>query len=169
MPLPAAWVAMSNVGAARGQGSDFAARANAQVHCLFWRSQSAHRQIRPSHVLGFQCRDVPAVSRAVAASSNPSASHDYRARQRSLSSRRPPGSILAPALCSVATALLAALQPATRLDRARMEADPPVGNSQPLLSNARSGGGGGQHMLQPLAAAEFSLTKTMLHYLGRPV
>jgi len=169
MPLPATWFAMSDVGAARRQGSDSAARADTQVHCLLWRGQSAHRQVRPADVRGLQCRDVQTVSRAVAASSNPGPSHDHCARQCSLPSCRPFGSVPAQACSRTATAVFAALQPAARPDRARLEADSPIGNSQPLLPDTPAGGRGSQRMLQSLAAAEFCLATTMLHYLRRHV
>ena len=44
-----------------------------------------------------------------------------------------------------------------------------LANSQPLLPDPRAGGRDSQRMLRSLAAAEFDLAATILHYLGRCV
>jgi hypothetical protein len=68
-----------------------------------------------------------------------------------------------------AAAVLAALQPTTRPDRASLEADAAARDTQSLLRHAARGAQGGQRVLRSLAPTERRVTTIMLHYLSRCV
>lgn len=69
MPLPAAWHALSLVGAAGGQGSDRVACVDPQVDRLLWSRQPAQRQIRSFRVHHIQRPILRGFPEATAAAS----------------------------------------------------------------------------------------------------
>src|SRR5215831_17639235 len=165
MSLSATRLALSQVGAPRGKRPDFAACSHPQIRRLLWRGQSAHRSVRAQDLQGVQCRNVPALPRAVAAVSNARPPHHPRARQRSLPSCCDPGPVPAPACCTLETAVSSTLQSAARADRAALETDSAASNAQPLLPHTRRRAQSRQRLLQSLALSERDLAETMLHYL----
>jgi len=169
MSLPAARFPVPHVGTARNQGPDPAACADPKVGCLLWGRQFGHRTVRTDDVPHLQCRYVPDFPPAVALPANAWTAHDPRARQRSLSSRKTPGRLPASPCRTVASAVPAALQPATGSDRTGVEADSAPCNSQPLLRHAGRSAEGRQRLLRPVAKAQQSSASTMLHYLRRCV
>ena len=169
MSLPTTRFALPDVGTAGDQGPDLAACTDPQIDRLLRRSQPAHRAVRTHDVQGVQCDYVQALSRTTAATSGAPSSHDRGARQRPLPPRRTPGSVPAATCPTPAAFVSATLQPATRLDRACLEADSASGDTQPLLPYARRCSQSCQRLLQSLAPAEPNIVPTMLHYLSRHV
>jgi hypothetical protein len=169
MPLPAARLPLPYVGTAGNQRSHPAARVDPQVRGLLRCGQSDHRPVRTHDVHRLQCRDLPGLPQATAASSKPRPSHDPRTRQRPLSPRHTPGSVSTSARSTPAGTVSAALQSATRPDRASLETGSPPRNPQSLLRYALRSARGRGRLLQSLAWTESSTPKTMLHYLRRGV
>src|SRR5580658_2882217 len=169
MSLPAAWLALPNVGAAGDQGPDPAPCADPQVRGLLRCRQFGQRPVRTHDVPDLQRRDIRNFPQAVAAPANPGTAHAPRTRQCSLPSRETPGALPTLSCTRPAAAVLAALQSTTRPHRASLEADSAPRDTQPLLRYAARGAQGGQRVLRSLAPTERDLTTTMLHYLSRRV
>jgi hypothetical protein len=169
MPLPATRLALPHVGSTRNQGPDLAARANPKIRGLLWGRQFGHRTVRTNDVPYLQRRHVSDFPQTIASPANARTSHDRRARQRSLSSRTTPRRLPSSACSTVAPAVPAALQPATRSDRTGVEADSPSCYSQPLLRHADRSAESRQRLLRSLAQAQQGAASIMLHYLRRCV
>src|ERR1700730_9642017 len=169
MSLPAAWLALPDVGTAGNQRPDPAACADPQVCGLLRRRQFEQRPIRTHDVPDLQRRDFPELPQTAVAPANPRTAHAPRARQCPLPSRETPGAIPALSRTRSAAALLAALQSPTRPSRASLEADPAPRDAQPLLRHAARGAHGGQRLLRPVAPIKRRVTTIMLHYLSRCV
>src|ERR1700726_1774809 len=121
MSLPAAWLALPDVGAAGNQGPDPAACADPQVCGLLRRRQFEQRPIRTHDVPDLQSGDFPELPQATVAPENPRKAHASRARQCPLPSRETPGALTALSRARSAAAVLAALQSTTRPYRASLE------------------------------------------------
>jgi len=158
MSLPATRFALPHVGAAGDQGPHFAACADPQVRGVFRRRQLEQRPVRSHDVYGIQRRDFPTLSQAVAAPTNTRPAHDPCTRQCSLSSRQTPGAIPASLCQTAAAAVPAALQSATRPDRAGLETDPAPRNPQSLLRDAPRCPEGRQRLLRSLAQSQQRVT-----------
>jgi len=169
MSLPAAWLALPYVGTAGDQGPDPAPCADSQVRGLLRCRQFGQRPVRAHDVPDLQRRDFPELPQAAAAPANPGTAHAPRARQCPIPSRETPGALPALPRTRSAVAVLAALQSATRPDRASLEADPAARDTQSLLRHAARGAQGGQRVLRSLAPTERRVTTIMLHYLSRCV
>ncbi len=169
MSLPAAWLALPDVGTAGNQGPNPAACADPQVCGLLRGRQFEQRPIRTHDVPDLQRRDFPEFPQAVAAPANPGTAHAPRARQCPLPSCETPGAIPALPCPRSAAAVLATLQSTTRPYRASLEADSAPRDTQPLLRHAARGAQGGQRVLRPVAPTERRVTTIMLHYLSRCV
>src|SRR5215831_18084711 len=154
MSLSATRLALSQVGAPRGKRPDFAACSHPQVRRLLWRGQSAHRSVRAQDLQGLQCRNVPALPRAVAAVSNARPPHHPRARQRSLPSGGDPGPVPAPACCTLEATISSTLQSAARADRAGLETNSTLSNAQSLLPYTRRSAQSRQRLLQSVASPD---------------
>ena len=155
MPLPAAWHAMPNVGAARDQGSGADACAHPQIGSLLWRGQSEYRQVRTRHVREIRCRYVRDLPEETPTTSFSGHAHGGRARQRQVpprnTSQAPAAEISRRAQLAVSTAV----QSAAGAHRAGLEAGPPNGYAQPFLRHIGRIAHCGRQMLQPLATTQF--------------
>ncbi len=169
MSLPAAWLALPDVGTAGNQGPDPAACADPKIRGLLRRRQFEQWPIRTHDVPDLQRHDFPDLPQATVAPANHGTADAPRARQCSLPSRETPGAIPALSRPRSAAAVLAALQSTTRPYRASLEADPAPRDTQPLLRHAARGAQGGQRLLRPVAPTERCVTTLMLHYLSRCV
>src|SRR5271168_4850602 len=169
MSLPAAWLAVPDVGATGNQGPDPAPCADPKVRGLLRCRQFGQRPVRAHDVPDLQRRDLPEFPQAAAAPANPRPADALGARQCPLPSREAPEAIPAPSYSRSAAAVLAALQSATRPDRASLEADSAPRDTQSLFRHAARGAQGGQRVLRSMAPTERRITKTMLHYLSRCV
>jgi len=169
MSLPATRLALSHVGTAGNQGPHPAACADPQVGGLFWRRQFGHRAVRTDDVPDLQRCNVPHFPQAVAAPTNARTPNDRCARQCPLSSRQTPGRLSSSPCPTVAPALPAAVQPATRSYRTSVEAHSAARNSQPLLRNAPRRTESRRRLLRSLASAQQGAASLMLHYLRRCV
>jgi hypothetical protein len=169
MSLPATRLALPHVGSARNQRPDSAACSDPQVGGLLWSRQPGYRAVRTNDVPYLQRRHVPDFPQALASPANARTPHDRRARQRSLSSRKTPGRLPSSQCSTVASAVPAALQPATGSDRASVEADSTPCHSQSLLRHARRSAESRKCLLRSLAQAQQGAASAMLHYLRRCV
>jgi|SRR5450759_2136125 len=169
MPLPTAWLPLPNVDTAGDQGPHPAACTDPQVRGVLRRGQPEHGSIRTHDVRRLQRRDIPGLPQATAAPSKPQPSHAPRTRQRPLSPCRAPSPVSTTPRPTPEATVSASLQSATRPDRASLETDPAPRNAQSLLRYAPRTATGRRCLLRPLASAESSAAKTMLHYLRRCV
>ena len=169
MSLPTTRLALPHVGGSGNQRPDPAACPDPKVRGMFRRGQSGQWKVRAHDVQDLQRRHLSALSQATAASTHTGPAHDPGSRQRSISSRHPPASLSAPQRTTPAAAVPAPLQPATRPDRAGLEAGPPLGNAQSLLRSASRCTRRRQRLLRSLAQTEQRIASPMLHYLGRCV
>lgn len=163
MSLPATRFALSHVGTAGNQGPHLAACADPKIRGLFRRRQFDHRSVRTHDVPNLQRRNIPELSQAAAAPKDSRTTHDPRTRQRPLSSRTPLGRVFAPPCPGSTAAVSAAIQPATRPDRASLETHPAPSDAQPLLRNASRSAESRQRLLRSLAPPEQSVAPPMLH------
>ena len=169
MSLPATRLPLPHVGTARSQGPDPAACADPKVGGLLRGRQFGHRTVRTNDVPDFQRRHLQDFPQTVASPANARTPLDRRARQRAVSSRKTPGRLPSSPCSTVASAVPAALQPATGSDRAGVEADSAPRYSQPLLRHAGRSAESRQRLLRSLAQAQQRAASTMLHYLRRCV
>lgn len=156
MPLPAAWHAMPDVGAARGQGSGADACAHPQIGSLLWRGQSEYRQVRTRHVREIRRRHVRDLSEETPTASFSGHAHGCRARQRQVpprnTSQAPAAEISHRAQLAVSTAV----QSAVGAHRAGLEAGPPNSHAQPLFRHLGRIAHCGRKMFRPMATTQFS-------------
>lgn len=169
MSLPAARLPLPYVGTAGNQRPHPAACVDPQVRGLLRRGQSDLGAVRTHDVHCLQCRDLPGLPQATAASSNSRTSHAPRTRQRPLPSRRTPGPVSTSARSTPQTPVSAVLQSSTRPYRASLETRSAPRNAQSLLRHASRSATGRRRLLRSLAPTESSPPKTMLHYLRRGV
>ena len=155
MPLPAAWHAMPDVGAARGQGSRADACAHTQIGSLLWRGQSEHGQVRTRHVREVRRRDVRDLSEEAPAASFSGHAHGGRARQRQIPPRNTAQAPAAEISRRAQLAVSTAVQSAIGAHRAGLEAGPPHGYAQPFLRHPGRIAHCGRQMLRPLATTQF--------------
>jgi hypothetical protein len=167
MSLPATRLPLPHVGTARSQGPDLAACADPKIGGLLWGRQFGHRTVCTNDVPDLQCRHLQDFPQAVASPANPRTPLDRRARQRSVSSRKAPGRFPSSPCSTVASAVPAALQPATGSNRAGVEAHSAPCHSQPLLRHTGRSVERRQRLLRSLAQAQQGAASIMLHYLVR--
>lgn len=169
MSLPATWLALPHVGTSGNQGPHTAACTDPQIRILLRRRQFEHRSVRAHDMPHLQCHDLPEFSQATAAPTNAWTPNDRRTRQCPLSSRKTPGPFSTSPYPTPAAAVPTALQSATGPYRAGLETDTAPRDAQPLLRNAPRRLEGRQRVFRPVASAERSVEKIMLHYLRRCV
>ena len=169
MSLPAARLALSDVGGPGNQGPHLAACLDSQVGGLFRRGQLGEWSVRSNDVPGFQRCDVSTLSQAAAAPTPAGATHGLGAGQCALPSCQPPASVSASQRPPDAPVVLATLQSTTRSDRACMETGKTFGDTQSLLCHASRAASRRQFLLRPLAQTKQCVASFMLHYLRRHV
>lgn len=153
MSLPATLYPLPHVGAARDRGPDLAARADPKIRVLLWGGQFGNRAVRTNDVPHLQCRYVHDVPPAPVTSTDAGAPHDRRVRQCPISSRKAPRRLPASPCSTAAPDVPAAVQPATRSDRAGVEIGSAPGYSQSLLRHPGRSGESRQRLLQSLTQA----------------
>ena len=169
MPLPTAWHAMPDVGAARDQGSGTDACSRPQIGGLLWRGQFEYRQIHTRHVREIRRGHVRRFPEETPAASLTRQTHGRRAGQRQVPPCRPAGAFTLAVPQGTQPAFPAAIQPAVGAHRACLEAGPPHGNAQPVLRHDERTARCGRAMLRPLATTQFGVAQIMRHYLRRYV
>ena len=156
MPLPTAWHPVPDVGAARGQGSGSVACTHPQIGGVLWRGQSEFRQIHTRNVRQVRCGYFREFSKAT-----PTASLAWQANgdspgQCQVPPRRTSQTLASEISGRAQSAVPAALQSATRSNRASLEVGSPFGHAQQILCHLGRTAHDGRAMLRPLATIQFN-------------
>jgi hypothetical protein len=153
MPFPTAWLTPAHVGAARNQGSNFAACTYPQVRGVLWRSEFNHRQICARHVRRVQCRNVQDISQEIIAAPFPRQANGSCLGQRPI----PPRCIAHAAVAQIprhpTTAVPAAVQSTTRPHRKGLETCSAHCNPQPVFRHIERSAHRHRKLLRSLAKA----------------
>jgi hypothetical protein len=151
MPLPATRQPLPHVDRPKGQGPGVDARAHAQVDRVLWRGEPGHRKVRIQPMQHVRYTNLRDVSEIVTAPTHARQTHDDRTRQRPVPPREASGTVTEKVHPSAHAFIPAAVQPAIRTDRARLETHAAFGYPQPMLRNARRRAGLSAAMLREIA------------------
>ena len=133
MPLPTTWHALSDVGAARDQGSCAEPCSHPQVGRLLRCRQLEHRQVRPLHVRQVQRGHVRDLSEETSAASLARQAHGNCTGQCQVPPRGTSQTLASAISHRAHLAVSAAVQSAAGTHRASLETGPPHGYAQPVL------------------------------------
>jgi hypothetical protein len=169
MPFPAARVAVSHVGSARGSRPDLDACLHAEIGGVLRCGQPEYRPIRQQVLPSLQRPDLRSVCAATAATPQTWQTNDRRARQCCIPPRSCAGSAAAEESACADISISAAIQPTTVVDRTGLEAHPAIGHAQSILRNTPSRSRGRYRLFPQMGTAKQRAAKAMLHYLRRCV
>lgn len=169
MPFPTTRHTLQNVDSARGQGPRCDPRVHAQIHCLFWSSQSTQWQVHSRYLTQFRRGHVRGVPEKAVAPSLAQKEDGRDIGQRSVSPCEVAQATFEETPGPSRTPVSATVQSSTRAYRASLEAGPSIGDTQPVLRQPGRGAGRHRLLFRSMAATQFSAAKIMRHYLRRHV
>jgi hypothetical protein len=169
MPLPAAWKPLRNVGTARRDRSDTAARSNAQVGRSFWSSQLTGRATRDPILFEIRCRHVLGLSKETGAPPTIEPASCLESRQCTVSSCDHAEPISCAKALYPDAFISATVQPGVEPGRKGMEVGAQAVYSQSVFPIAQRSGRRCNNPIGAMEKTEQSTPTIMRHYLRRPV